>query len=189
MNTVADFGDAAIQRRNRESGHTLCDHCNGTGNELFAMYRACPKCDGGIAVKYGELSALGRWWAERRERVERKRRDRKYRREARWRFDWQHPRASLGMALGYGPHAEGQAQWEFVGHLRWMASHYLCIGQWFWDGKDDCCKCGAQPSDIDFLMKRVGFRRAQCIDAGECQQFAEEDAIYAATGDQTGGSK
>lgn len=82
----------------------------------------------------------------------------------------------LAMNLGIGAHADGQAQWEPISRLRWAASHYLCIGQWFWDGKDNCHKCGSQPSDIDFLMRRVGFRRAECIDAGECQQFAEEEA-------------
>jgi hypothetical protein len=61
MSTVADYGDAAVQRRNREAGHTLCKHCEGTGNELYSMYRRCPVCGGdGIAVYLGERSALSR---------------------------------------------------------------------------------------------------------------------------------
>src|SRR6478609_8046395 len=73
--------------------------------------------------------------------------------------------AEVGMALGFGPHADGQARSELVNKLRWAASHYLCIGQWFWNGKDDCHKCGTQPGDVDFLMKRSGWRKAECIDA------------------------
>lgn len=38
--------DYARQESNEAAGHQLCDHCGGTGNELFSMYRKCPKCDG-----------------------------------------------------------------------------------------------------------------------------------------------
>ncbi len=29
----------------------LCDHCEGTGNEFYSMYRACPKCGGGGMIE------------------------------------------------------------------------------------------------------------------------------------------
>jgi len=32
-----------------DSSLMLCDRCNGTGNELYAMYRACTNC-GGVGV-------------------------------------------------------------------------------------------------------------------------------------------
>jgi len=38
--------DYRIRNDNIEKGFTLCEHCGGTGNELFSMYRACPKCSG-----------------------------------------------------------------------------------------------------------------------------------------------
>lgn len=36
------------QKRNDnvEAGETLCTKCDGTGNELFSMYRRCSKCNG-----------------------------------------------------------------------------------------------------------------------------------------------
>ena len=38
--------DYAKRNQNVESGNILCEHCCGTGNELFSMYRKCPKCNG-----------------------------------------------------------------------------------------------------------------------------------------------
>lgn len=32
----------------------LCSYCDGTGNEFYAMYRACPKCGGGGLVERGD---------------------------------------------------------------------------------------------------------------------------------------
>ena len=34
----------------------LCDYCDGTGNEFFAIYRACPICGG---VKYRACPICG----------------------------------------------------------------------------------------------------------------------------------
>ena len=34
----------------------LCDYCEGTGNEFYSMYRACPKC-GGLGVIEVEIDA------------------------------------------------------------------------------------------------------------------------------------
>lgn len=31
---------------NKRLNKPLCDHCEGTGNELLSMYRKCPKCNG-----------------------------------------------------------------------------------------------------------------------------------------------
>jgi hypothetical protein len=143
--------DQQVRAANERAGWKLCEHCNGTGNELYAMYRAGPKCGGD--GRTGEPPF--------RVRVARKA-DR--------------CRAWFGMTFGFGPHADGQARSRFVSNLRWAASHYLCIGQWFWDGRDNCHRCDAMPSDVDFLMRRVGFRRAECIDSGECQEAAEIEA-------------
>ena len=165
--------DHRRREANKRAGHTLCDHCNGTGNELYAMYRFCPACGGdGIAVRFGRYPALIRKLALRRERNLHRR---ALRRACRVGLDWRHPRAAFGMALGFGPHADGQAHWEIVSRIRWAASHYLCIGQWFWNGKDDCWRCGTSPGDIDFQMRRVGFRQAECIDDAECGTYAAEN--------------
>lgn len=44
-------GDERIRNANIDAGYPLCDHCDGTGNELFSMYRMCPECNGtGIDV-------------------------------------------------------------------------------------------------------------------------------------------
>lgn len=45
-------------QRHRErlilSGTPLCEHCDGTGNELYSMYRRCPVCGGsGQATRLG----------------------------------------------------------------------------------------------------------------------------------------
>ena len=43
-------GDEWRRIENEEAGHKLCSRCQGTGNELLAMYRACKDCGGsGIA--------------------------------------------------------------------------------------------------------------------------------------------
>lgn len=39
-------GDYATRNKNVEAGNPLCTHCDGTGNELFSMYRECPVCKG-----------------------------------------------------------------------------------------------------------------------------------------------
>lgn len=164
--------DEQVRRANEAAGHALCGHCNGTGNELYAMYRACPECGGsGVAARHGERCALARWLILWRER---KARERALRKRRRVELDWRHPRVALAMALGFGPDADGQAQWEVVSRIRWAASHYLCIGSWFWNGKDDCHRCGAQPVDVDFCMRRVGFRRAECIDHEMCSEAVAE---------------
>jgi len=31
---------------NIKNNKTLCEHCGGTGNELYSMYRKCSKCNG-----------------------------------------------------------------------------------------------------------------------------------------------
>lgn len=43
-------GDYRQRNENIKAGHTLCEECGGTGNELLSMFRACPVCDKG-AVK------------------------------------------------------------------------------------------------------------------------------------------
>lgn len=42
--------DYRIRNKNVTEGKRLCEWCDGTGNELYSMYRKCPKCGGdGIA--------------------------------------------------------------------------------------------------------------------------------------------
>jgi DnaJ-class molecular chaperone len=38
--------DERKRKQNIDKGLPLCDRCNGTGNELFGMYRACRDCGG-----------------------------------------------------------------------------------------------------------------------------------------------
>lgn len=42
------------QKRNEnvEEGEILCPKCDGTGNELFSMFRRCSEC-GGTGIKRG----------------------------------------------------------------------------------------------------------------------------------------
>src|ERR1700761_7530013 len=96
----ARAGDEVLRRENEKAGHTLCANCGGTGNELYAMYSPCSECGGnGIAVKYGELSSLARWWAERRDRRERKRLERKYAAPRDWNLEIRR-RLSRWFAIG-----------------------------------------------------------------------------------------
>lgn len=146
MSTVVDFGDAAVQRRNKEAGHTLCKRCEGTGNELFAMYRHCQECGGsGIAVEYGELSSTGRWWVEARERREHRRREREYRPPRDWNLE-----------------------------IAWRLSRWLGIGQCFHASKDACHRCGTWPIDVDYAMRRIGPFRCECLDRSECDATRAE---------------
>jgi hypothetical protein len=63
----ARAGDEVQRRENERAGHTLCGNCGGTGNELYAMYRPCSECSGGIVVRYGERRAVVRAYLLRRE--------------------------------------------------------------------------------------------------------------------------
>lgn len=38
--------DEMIRKENKEKGNKLCDRCDGTGNELYSMYRRCKACNG-----------------------------------------------------------------------------------------------------------------------------------------------
>ena len=148
MSEVLDFGvkatpeelralcdpDGERRRANEAAGHTLCGHCNGTGNELYSMYRACSECGGsGIAVKYGALSPLMRRLVERRDR----RRREKALKELR-------PPRDLRMSF------------------RCWLSYWFGVGDYFHDRRDECCRCHGLPSDVDFEMRRVGPRKAEC---------------------------
>ena len=47
-------GDVRTRNKNIDLGHKLCKRCEGTGNELYSMYRACPLCRGtGKGVESG----------------------------------------------------------------------------------------------------------------------------------------
>jgi hypothetical protein len=132
--------DQHLRAANEKAGWKLCGHCNGTGNELYAMYRACPECGGsGQAGEPPIKVRLGRWWRERRQT---------------WRDR------------------------EWVAWLHWLASYYFGIGHWFRDGRDSCRVCECLPSDVDFEMRRVGPRRAECCDQKSCRLVVEENAKY-----------
>ena len=38
--------DVHCRNDNIDAERVLCKHCEGTGNELYSMYRECPKCNG-----------------------------------------------------------------------------------------------------------------------------------------------
>lgn len=38
--------DEIKRNKNIDAGRTLCPRCDGTGNELWSMYRRCEQCDG-----------------------------------------------------------------------------------------------------------------------------------------------
>jgi len=38
--------DFLSRNENVVAGNKLCERCDGTGNELMSMYRACQKCGG-----------------------------------------------------------------------------------------------------------------------------------------------
>ena len=38
--------DYSTRNENISNNRKLCDRCDGTGNELFSMYRRCINCDG-----------------------------------------------------------------------------------------------------------------------------------------------
>lgn len=38
--------DYATRNENLQNGKALCENCDGTGNNMFYMYQACPKCNG-----------------------------------------------------------------------------------------------------------------------------------------------
>ena len=42
--------DYVVRNTNIDEGNILCKRCDGTGNELFSMYRKCQKC-GGTGIK------------------------------------------------------------------------------------------------------------------------------------------
>lgn len=47
--------DAERRNHNIDKGHVLCERCDGTGNELYSMYRACTDC-GGSGQGDGEVA-------------------------------------------------------------------------------------------------------------------------------------
>lgn len=138
--------DMARIERNRAAGHTLCGHCGGSGNQLYSMYQRCENCGGsGVAVYRGELSRFGRWWVERREARE----ARRLAKQCRAPRDWS-------------------------ATFRTLASRWFGVGNWFQDGRDRCWRCGAEPSDIDYAMRRVKPFRAECLDTEGCESVIAE---------------
>jgi hypothetical protein len=145
MSTVADYSDYMVKRRNEDAGHTLCGHCEGTGNELYAMYRRCPKCGGcGYTVYLGERSALARkliLWRE----------DRTRRREYR--------------------KLRGPRDWKL--EAQWRISRWFGIGQAF-GAREECHRCGCPASDCDYEVRRVRPFRIECLDAEMCGETQRE---------------
>jgi len=56
LNTIPFHMRMNYEKRNNNitSGKKLCLYCSGTGNELYFMYRKCPKCDGSGVYKEGK---------------------------------------------------------------------------------------------------------------------------------------
>jgi len=48
LDTVVHYArmDYATRNANLIEGNRLCPRCNGTGNELWAMFRRCQRCYG-----------------------------------------------------------------------------------------------------------------------------------------------
>jgi hypothetical protein len=141
----ARAADEVRRRENEQAGHSLCSDCGGTGNELYSMYRPCGECGGGgVAVKYGELSRLGRWLAERRDRSERRKLERACRAPRDWRLE-----------------------------AYWRLSRWFGIGQCF-GGYEECHHCGCPAGDNDYEMRRVRPFRIECLDRETCDEMAKE---------------
>jgi DnaJ-class molecular chaperone len=50
--SMHQWPDVATRNENIGNNKELCKRCDGTGNELFSMYRKCSDCNGtGIARK------------------------------------------------------------------------------------------------------------------------------------------
>jgi hypothetical protein len=135
--------DEATKRRNEEAGHTLCEHCSGTGNELYSMYRSCRQCGGcGYTVYLGERPAL-------------------VRRFILWRESRQRRRA-----------LRGPRDWKLETH--WRLSRWFGIGQCF-GAYEECHRCHAPASDIDYEVRRVRPFRIECLDAEMCREMRAEE--------------
>lgn len=46
LRRFANMSDQARHEDNVAAGRALCVRCDGTGNELYSMYRACEDCGG-----------------------------------------------------------------------------------------------------------------------------------------------
>ena len=68
--------DQQVRRANEKAGWKLCGRCEGTGNELYSMYRACQECGGSGQVGDPPLKLrLSRWYREKRWAIRELRRD------------------------------------------------------------------------------------------------------------------
>lgn len=142
------FPDENVKRANEKDGWTLCGRCDGTGNELYAMYRACSECGG--AGHVGDAPWRVRF--------------RRWRGEQRTRREFRRPLAD-----------------RIRGRATWLLSYCFGVGHYFWDRHDDCSRCGALPSDIEFQMRRVGPFRAECADRGMCDEMKAETDRFNST--------
>lgn len=43
---IHQVGDYLTKEDNEANGRELCGRCEGTGNELFSMYKKCSECNG-----------------------------------------------------------------------------------------------------------------------------------------------
>jgi len=60
--------DEHVRRANEAEGWKLCEHCEGTGNELYWMYRSCSECGGsGVTGEPPIKVRLARWWRAKRQ--------------------------------------------------------------------------------------------------------------------------
>jgi len=71
------------------------------------------------------------------------------------------------------------ARWRWASSLRFFLSYHFGIGAWFGAG-EECEVCGGTADDCEYMMERTGPHRIRCIDRGECETQAKENAEYAA---------
>ena len=112
------YNDQLKRRDNAEAGHTLCRRCEGTGNELFAMYRKCSAC-GGTGVAEYAVEQLERGWQSAMSDLERVLRERN---EARARVAELERRCEQAAKITTDPHV-----YELLDDAGWKAER-ACEG-------------------------------------------------------------
>ena len=62
VESAGTWEDQRIRETNERAGWELCEHCEGTGNELLYMYRVCSSCGGSGQVGEPPFKVrLSRW--------------------------------------------------------------------------------------------------------------------------------
>lgn len=61
---------------------------------------------------------------------------------------------------------------EWSAEVRFRLSRWFGIGHWF-GGRDRCWRCGADPFDVEYEMRRVRPFRAECL----CREWCDEATL------------